>query len=138
MTAVERLTLDEVRLLKPWTQKLQLLEQGQFPANTEERRHFLQVCRGEAEPETELEHAYMKWRVSKVDLDSLEADLLLIAAKAESLQDKLRLQRRARHAETQAEKEAKREAKVARLQAARRERQRQSERTRATKSHKRD
>src|SRR5215216_5067744 len=48
MASVERLTLEEIHLLKPWVRKLELLERGDFPANTEARRHFLQVCWGEA------------------------------------------------------------------------------------------
>jgi Protein of unknown function, DUF len=138
MAAVERLTLEEVRLLKPWTQKLELLERGAFPANTEQRRHFLEVCRGQREPETDLERAYLKWRVSKVDLEILEADLLLIAAKAESLQETLGLVRESRDAAARKEKQAKRDAKAARLEVARRERRQQAERARRAKTQNRD
>jgi hypothetical protein len=134
MPDVERLTLHEVRLLKPWTQKLEMLERGEFPANTTDRRHFLQVCRGEVEPQTELERAYLKWRVGKPDLDLLEADLVLIARKARRLEAAVRSARETRGAAVQAEKDGKRVAKVARLEAARRERRKQKEIARRNKT----
>ena len=45
MAGVARLTLDEIRLLKPLARKLERLERGEFPADTDARCHFLQVCR---------------------------------------------------------------------------------------------
>ena len=86
MASVESLTLEEIHLLKPWVRKLELLERGAFPANTEARSQFLQVCWGEADPDTALERAYLKWRVTKPDLDLLETDLEMLTAKAERLQ----------------------------------------------------
>ena len=134
MAAVERLTLHEVRLLKPWTRKLELLERGEFPANTEARRHFLRVCRGEAAPETQLERAYWKWRLGKPDLDLLEADLLMLAARAKSLDEEVRSARQTRDAAARTEKEEKRAVKIARLEAAGRERRQQKERDRRGKT----
>ena len=134
MASVERLTPEEVQLLKPWARKLELLESGAFPANTEARRHFLQVCRGEIEPETPFERAYLKWRVSKPDLDRLEADLLALAAKSQRLDEQVQAARERRDAATRTGKNQKRAAKTARLDAARRERRRQKELARRLKS----
>src|SRR5688500_11414815 len=113
MAAVERLTLEEVQLLKPL--ELERLERREFPVNTAARRHFVQVCQGKAEPETQLERAYLKWRVSKPDLDLLGADLLMLTAKAQRLAEKVRSARGTRAAAARAEKE-KRAAKTARLE----------------------
>ncbi len=70
------LTLEEVRALRPYAYKLVRLERGEFPANTDERVRFLKVCRGQAEPRTIHERAYLKWRGLKPDLIALERELL--------------------------------------------------------------
>src|SRR5215212_2547003 len=134
MASVEKLTPEEIQLLKPWARKLELLESGAFPAKTEARRHFLQVCRGDAKAETPLEQAYLKWRVSKPDLDRLEADLLTLAAKSQRLDEQVQAARERRDAATRTGKNQKRAAKTARLDAARRERRRQKELARRPKT----
>jgi hypothetical protein len=116
------LTLEEVRLLKPLAAKLELLEGGAFPADTEARQHFVRVCSGDVEPETEIERAYLKWRGTKPELALLEQDLIAFEAKAQSLAVEVRQAREVRQEEVRVEKEEKRAARSARLQAARGER----------------
>ena len=134
MASVESLTLEEIHLLKPWVRKLELLERGAFPANTEARSQFLQVCWGEADPDTALERAYLKWRVTKPDLDLLETDLEMLTAKAERLQKRVASARESLDAAMQAAKEEKRAAKTARLEAVRRERRQEKELARRAKT----
>ncbi|NBJ13694.1 DUF413 domain-containing protein [Microvirga arsenatis] len=76
------LTLEEVRALRPYAYKLARLERGEFPANTDERVHFVEVCRGHAEPRTIHEKAYLKWRGLKPNLIALERKLLVAEMEA--------------------------------------------------------
>jgi uncharacterized protein YifE (UPF0438 family) len=126
----DRLTLEEVRLLKPLAAKLELLERGAFPADTDARQHFLSVCRGEAEPETDTEIAYLKWRVTKSELALLEQDLITLAAKAQRVAEDAREARQARAEIALLEKEQKRAEGLLRLEAARRDRRRRKQLTR--------
>ena len=118
----KRLTLEEVRLLKPLAAKLEMLERGSFPADTEAREHFVRVCSGNAEPETDIERAYLKWRGTKPELALLERDLIALEAKAQSLAAEVRHHQEVREEGVRVEKEQKRAARSARLEAARRER----------------
>lgn len=53
------------RLIAPYLKALRELERGVRVPQTAPQAHFVEVCRGEARPVTEYEHAYLGWRAEE-------------------------------------------------------------------------
>jgi len=60
------------RLIAPYIKALQELDRGVRVPRTAAQRHFVQVCRGAAQPATAYERAYMKWRAKEQRILKLE------------------------------------------------------------------
>jgi uncharacterized protein YifE (UPF0438 family) len=59
---VKRLSEAEIALLREYLDLACAIEAGTREPRTDVQKHFLQVCRGEAEPATKYERAFLKWR----------------------------------------------------------------------------
>lgn len=80
-------TAEEQALIAKYRNAYWRLEVGKAEANTPARRHFLDVCRGLAPPETPHEHAWMKFK--SAELAEAEAKR---HASTKSLQERARLE----------------------------------------------
>ena len=77
MSVENELTLREMDLLEPCANALWELELGKRHPHTALRKHFVDVCKKRAEPSTEHEVAYLKWRrLGRPDLGKLRRRLI--------------------------------------------------------------